>query len=228
MMENRWPMDGSALGRRWLLSRFLGVLVLGMLSLLSRPAFSVEELYAPAPPAGSAFVRFINATDAAVPLTLAGRSVGTLAALEVSAYWVASGGTRTAAAGNARLELAVSAGSFYTLVLTGDRLQLLTDSPNTHLAKAQVALYNLSSLPSVALKTANGAAVLVDKVGPMAQGQRAVNAIAVDLAVFGDAGLLETFSGVSLAQGASYSAVVFPGGKAPRVRWLQNRTDTTR
>lgn len=214
--------------RRACLSLLSGGVLCGLLGLASGSAQAVEELYAPAPPAGSAFVRFINGTSSSAPLTLAGRAVGTLGAQEVSAYFVAAEGSRTATAGKLRLELALTAGNFYTVVQLGERLQLLQDVANPHLAKAQVTLYNLSSLPSVALKTANGAAVLVEKVAPMTQGQRAVNALTVDLAVFGEAGALQTFKGVSLAQGASYSAVVFPGTAAPPIRWSQNRTDTTR
>lgn len=224
--------------RRRVLSGLGGFFACAVLGQVGAPqsVSAVEELYAPAPPAGSAFVRFMNASAGPVPLTLAGRSVGTLGAYDVSAYFVAAAGPKSATAGKARLELPVAAGNYYTLVVQtlaaqagkGEGLTILTDTANPHLAKAQVSLYNLSSLPTVALKTANGAATLVDGVGPQAQGQRAVNAITVDLAVFSDGRVLQAFPGVSLAQGAAYSAVVFPGTQGPLIRWTPNRTDTTR
>lgn len=197
--------------------------------LLSTPSAATElELYAPAPPAGSAFVRFVNAEQETHPLRLAGRALGALRPGEVSPYWVAAAGTRSASAGKHTSALEVVAGHFYTVLIRAQGLHPLKDETHTHLAKAQLALYNVSALKQVSLKTADGAATILEGITPGGHASRSVNAIAVELAVHGDGKELHRLSGLNLAQGSAYSVFVLPGGSKPTVQWVPNRTETTR
>lgn len=200
----------------------------GMLSTATPSTATELELYAPAPPAGSAFVRFVNAEKETYPLRLAGRALGALRPGDVSPYWVAAAGARSASAGKYASSLEVVAGHFYTVLIRAQGLQALQDEPHTHLAKAQLTLYNVSALKQVSLKTADGAATILEGITPGGHASRSVNAIAVELAVYGDGKVLQQLSGLNLAQGSAYSVFVLPGAAAPTVQWVPNRTDTTR
>lgn len=187
-----------------------------------------QALYAPAPPNGSAFVRVVN-TGGAAPLQVAGRPIGPLEAGTTSAYLVAMAGEREVKLGTASVKFTAEAGYFYTLAPRDGQLVLQADPVNRNLAKANITLYNFTELPSLSLRTADGATVLVDAVAPFAQGSRAVNAISVDLAVFADGAALHALPGLKLESGNAYSAVVIgKAGATPTVTWVTAQTDTLR
>jgi len=187
-----------------------------------------DGLYDPAPPLDGAFVRFVATPGASGPIQVAGRGVGTLEAASVGPYVVAQEGERTLQLGSRSTELNVLAGHFYTVVPAGDSLRVLEDTANTNLAKASLALYNLTERPALALKTADGALAVVQDVAPTAVGARAVNPIRVELGVFDGATSVSALEPLSLAQGQSYAIFALQDGDAVRTLVVQARTDTTR
>ena len=91
-----------------------------------------QQLYAPAPPANSAFVRVVGAPAA----TLETQPV-TAAKDAASAYVVIPQGILTARVGTASQKFTVVAGRFYSVVLLGGKLSLLTDQAADNKAKAR-------------------------------------------------------------------------------------------
>lgn len=179
-----------------------------MLTLLSASVAAAQEgLYAPAPPANSAFVRILNAPSA----TLGGKTV-TAPAGAASTYVVIPQGEFTAKVGAASSPLKVEAGKFYSVVSNGGKLSLLTDQASENRAKALLTVYNLSKSSSVDLKTADGKTTVVTGVKPGQSGSRAVNGITVDLAAFAGGKTLGTLKGVKLERGNAYALVVTDSG----------------
>ena len=170
-------------------------------------AQDLAGLYAPAPPPDSAFVRIINATAAPLSATL-GSKVATAPKAGISTYVVVPQGNVAAKVGAASNTLAVVAGKFYSAVWNGKTFRLMTDVSADDRAKAQLTVYNLSTKPALDLKTADGKRSVVGGVKPGESGNRAVNGITVDLAVFGGSKALATFKGAALERGNAYAIVV--------------------
>jgi alginate O-acetyltransferase complex protein AlgF len=187
-----------------------------------------EGLYAPAPPADAAFVRIIHASPdaAAVSATLGDTAYDEVAFAEVSPYRVVLQGARTLTAGDVTQDLEVQAGKFYSLAITPDGVVVLEDASSSNRAKALLLLYNLSDIPAVDLKTADGKTEVFSGVAPGTQTSVEVNGITVDLAVLGEGAVLQEFPGVQLERGAAYSALVLGTASAPTVIWVQSETTT--
>ncbi len=185
-------------------------------------------LYAPAPPADAAFIRIIHtAPDAsALSASIGDVTYDELAFATASPYKVVLQGQRTLTAGEMTENLEVVAGKFYTLAVTGNGVIVLEDATSTNRAKALLSLYNLSDLPSVDLKTADGKTEVLMDVSAGTQKSIEVNGITVDLAVSSEGTELQAFSGVSLERGAAYSAFVLGTADAPTVIWVQSETAT--
>lgn len=179
-------------------------------------AQDLAGLYAPAPPPDSAFVRIINATATPLSATL-GSKAATAPKAGISTYVVVPQGNVAAKVGAANNTLAVVAGKFYSAVWNGKTFRLMTDVSADDRAKAQLTVYNLSTKPALDLKTADGKLSVVGGVKPGESGNRAVNGITVDLAVFGGSKALATFKGAALERGNAYAIVVTDGGSSMTV-----------
>ena len=179
-------------------------------------AQDLAGLYATAPPPDSAFVRVINATAAPLSATL-GSKAATAPKAGISTYIVVPQGKVAARVGSASSTLAVAAGKFYSAVWNGKAFKLMTDVSADDRAKAQLTVYNLSTRPALDLKTADGKLSVVSGVKPGESGNRAVNGITVDLAVFGGSKALATFKGAALERGNAYAIVVTDSGSSMTV-----------
>nr|WP_184134117.1 alginate O-acetyltransferase AlgF [Deinococcus humi] len=170
-------------------------------------ASAQENLYDPAPPANSAFVRVLNAPTA----TLGGKAV-TAEKGAASPYVVIPQGEFAAKLGTITSKLKVEAGNFYSVVANGNKLVLLTDQAAENRAKALLTIYNLSKTASVDLKTADGKTAVVSSVKSGESGSRAVNGITVDLSAFDGTKALGTLKGVKLERGNAYALVLTDAG----------------
>ncbi|GGO32754.1 alginate O-acetyltransferase AlgF [Deinococcus humi] len=175
--------------------------------LLGSIASAQENLYDPAPPANSAFVRVLNAPTA----TLGGKAV-TAEKGAASPYVVIPQGEFAAKLGTITSKLKVEAGNFYSVVANGNKLVLLTDQAAENRAKALLTIYNLSKTASVDLKTADGKTAVVSSVKSGESGSRAVNGITVDLSAFDGTKALGTLKGVKLERGNAYALVLTDAG----------------
>ena len=190
-------------------------------------AAAADDLYAAAPPAGSAFVRLVNAQpgSAALDASIGGKSAGKVAFGEASAYVVVPQGDREADfAGKGKQGFAVAAGGFYTVALTPGGVVVVNDGTNTNLAKALVSLYNFSGKPTLDLKTADGATTVVAGVAGGTAGSRAVNPLTVGFVATSGADVLYTQPQVTLDRGAAYSLIVMGPPEKPTGAWVKSAT----
>jgi alginate O-acetyltransferase complex protein AlgF len=102
------------------------------------------ELYDPAPPPNSAFVRVIQVGKASAPATLAGKSF-TLKEKAISDYLVIPAGEQEFKAGAEKATLTIDAGKYYTLIATGSgKPQQAEDAQIKNPAKSMIYFYNVS------------------------------------------------------------------------------------
>jgi alginate O-acetyltransferase complex protein AlgF len=177
-----------------------------------------RSVYGPEAPGDSAFVRVVNASAGSLPLEseLGSTRFGALAFAQVSPYRPVAPDIYVFAAGSLEQEVIPGSGRYYTIAVLPDAVVVLEDPSHTDPARAQLFLYNLSTLPRVDLATADGKTTVVANVKPGASGMAVVNAISARLAVRSAGALLKAVGDLGLSRGSSFSVFVL-GGSSPAV-----------
>lgn len=206
----------------------LGGLVLTMLA-GGALADAESGLYDPAPPPGSAFVRVINATATpALAATLDGAGWTETEASGPSEYRPVPAGEHEAAVGGKSAAFSVEAGQFYSVVVGGDAaapdVTVMPDPKLDSMAKALISLYNLTDKPGLSLKTVDGKIAVIDAVGADAAGNRQVNPLKVQFAVFDGEQSVAEIQEVSIERGAAYSVIVTDIGGQLQAQWARSAT----
>ena len=187
-----------------------------------------EGLYDPAPPPGSAFIRFLrdNSSSGSVPVKANGKVLDYLDFKEVSSYFVVPQGNVKAEVGGLSSDLQAEEGKFYTVILgDNNKMNVKTDPLNKNLAKAQVILYNLSGSGDVSLKTSDGQIEIVPPLAPGDISEKQINPVKVSMAVYKDGKILNDLGVQSLDRSQSYSVVVIDDNN---VNWVRSTTNTVR
>lgn len=181
-------------------------------------------LYEPAPPPGSAFLRVINASgQGAVDVQLDGKPFVQAGDAAASDYVVTPQGRKTAAWKGQTLPLTLTAGKFYSLVVAAEP-RLIEDPAMQSRAKALVRLYNLSSKPSLSLKTADGKLAVIEGVPAQSAADRMVNAAKLAFGVFDGDSKLASTSDVVIERGFAYSVLAIGKGDALKAVWVKSAT----
>ncbi|MCA9835258.1 MAG: alginate O-acetyltransferase AlgF [Trueperaceae bacterium] len=207
-----------------LVKRFISLCLLGVLAF----AAAQDGLYAPEPPANSAFVRVANAlsSGSAFSSQLGSAGFSELGFGGVSSYQVVPEGSYDFAAAGSSASLSISAGNFYTVAVidngSGAHIVLLKDPSNSNMAKSLLVLYNLSGLATTHMKTADGAQAVISDVGSDTLGSIVVNPISVELAAFSDASIAAFPA--ELERGAAYSLFVMGSAGSPSAYWIPSVT----
>jgi alginate O-acetyltransferase complex protein AlgF len=214
-----------------LMAVLMSVFALGA---VARAAGPDEGLYAPVPPDGSAFVRFVQADPAvkedAKPKA-AGKAYDGREFASVSAYYVVPQGKTALEFGPAKDDRDLVAGKFYTVVLlAGGQMGVIEDKAADNRAKALIQLYNLSAKPDLSLKTADGKVEVVPATPAGASGSREINAVKVPLALHGTgASGSEPVGDVTLERGKALGLFAFDNGVGGvRIVQVSASTDTTK
>ncbi len=186
-------------------------------------------LYDPAPPPGSAFVRVINATTAPdIAASLDGAGWTKTEASGPSAYRPVPAGAHEAAIAGKSTAFSVEAGQFYSVVAGGDaaapEVTVMPDPKLDSMAKALISLYNLTDKPGLSLKTADGKIPVIEAVGADAAGNRQVNPLKVQFAVFDGDQSVAQIEEVSIERGAAYSVIVTDIGGKLQAQWARSAT----
>lgn len=195
-----------------------------MASIPNAQADTDEGLYAPRAPEGSAFVRFINITDAAVDVSANNKSFGEVGASNNSAYFVVLQGEASLIASDKEVSHSIIEGGFYS-ALIGDELIIIEDQANTNPAKATLAIINADQSASVSLKAKDNTIDIFKDVETGAMSAREINAVKIDLTVnVAESAEPVVLDPIVLERGNHYT-VLFDG-KAARI--IMAETDTTR
>jgi hypothetical protein len=195
--------------------------LLGLALLAGRPAFAQQFLYEPSPPAGSAFLRFVNGLGAEATVTsgfLPAQRLGTTPEQRAGAYQVVervagrSLPIEIAAAGaTARATLTAAPGSFVTVLLlptaaSGIEATAITDLTEFNQLRARLSFYNAA--PGCAGATLTllpaGQAVFAD-VPRNASRSRSVNPVSAQLRASCGEATAPEFALAGIEAGGMYS-----------------------
>lgn len=197
--------------------------VFGLIGAVCGVAQAEGGLYEPAPPPGSAFLRVINASGGPVDLQLDGKSFVQAGDAAASDYVVTPQGRKTASLKGQSMPLTLGAGKFYSLVIASPP-KLIEDPAMQSRAKALLRLYNLTSRPSLSLKTADGKIAVIENVAPQSAADRMVNAAKLSFGVYDGATQLAKTPEVSIERGSAYSVIAIDKGDAAKAVWVKSAT----
>ncbi|HZX19327.1 MAG TPA: alginate O-acetyltransferase AlgF [Pseudomonas sp.] len=200
------------------------MLALGLSSLTA----TADEggLYAPNAPKGSAFIRGYNASNSEQNFSVGNTELSDIAPLASSDFSFLPAGSYSAQVGSNSLPVKLEAEHFYTLVSqVGEPPKLVDEAPFNNKRKALLRVQNLSD-STLSLKTADGKPV-VDGVAPDANGQREVNPVKVNLALFDGERKVSDLKPVTLARGEVVCLYITGSGNALSPVWVKRpaRTD---
>ena len=196
-------------------------LVLG--ACLAGPAMAegvLAQLYAPRPPAGSAFVRVVNPSPDTVKVQISNGAEQAIGPAQLASnYTVVKGGQRFSVSFNGKPagQLKVAPDSYNTLVQVNGKFQVLDDSKgNEDALKAELRFYNLASdCPKGSLKVADGGPVLFAYVAPYATVARGINPVSASLSASCGKATSEKLPLPALKPGDHYSLFLTGTAAAP-------------
>lgn len=206
------------------LAAALAVVLAGAAVLATRAARAGDEgLYGPAAPPGSAFVRVFNGTaQSVIDARVGPEDFNEIAPFDASEFAFVPPGSYELTAGAVKQKITVQADRFYTAALLNGKVQLLDNERYGNRMKALVILYNLSGDSELSLKTADGKTAVVDKVAPNRSGQREVNAIRAQLALYKGDQRVAAVRQVNLERGRAFSLFVAGTAAQPVPVWVVN------
>lgn len=178
-----------------------------------------RSVYGPEVPGDAAFVRIVNAVPGSSPLQaeLGATTFDPLSYAQVSPYRAVTPDIYLFSADDEELEIIPMSGRYYTVAVLPDAIVVLDDPAHTDPARAQLFLYNLSSLPRIDLATADGKTRVIADVRSRSSGLVIVNAVAASLAVTSGGARVTLVGDLGLARGSSFSVFVLGGGSATAV-----------
>ncbi|CAD5110496.1 Alginate biosynthesis protein AlgF [Pseudomonas carbonaria] len=161
-----------------------GALLLAGLFSWQAHAAADAALYGPAAPKGSAFVRVYNATGQEVSANVGNTRLDDVGPQGSSDFSFLPGGSYSAQVGDQTVSVQLDPDRYYTLVnLPGGQPKLVEEPPFRNKQKALLRVQNLSDTP-LTLKTADGKTPVVENVVPQGRGDREINPVKVNLALF--------------------------------------------
>lgn len=178
-------------------------------------------LYGPQAPKGSAFVRAYNAGNSELSVSVGNATLNDVAPLGSSDFKFLPAGSYTAKVGSQSLPVKLAPDAYYTLVSTpGGEPQLVPEPPFRNKQKALVRVQNLSG-KALTLKTADGKTEVVGNVAPKSHGDREINPVKVNLALFDGAQKVSDLKPVTLARGEVVCLYVTDAGGKLAPVWVK-------
>jgi alginate O-acetyltransferase complex protein AlgF len=184
-----------------------------------------RSVYGPQAPGDAAFIRLVDAIPGTsqLEIEIGATHFEALGWAEVSPYRpVTPDIYQLEAAGN-ETEIIASSGRYYTVVCTPTAVTVYEDPAHTDPARAQLFLYNLSLLPRIDLRTADGKSTVIAGVRPRSSGLAVVNAVRVPLAVFSGGASIAGLGDLGLERGSSFSIFVLETNQSPHVFTVRAR-----
>lgn len=185
--------------------RLILILFLATACVTRMDAEGPRSVYGPSAPGDSAFVRLINLLPDPVRVGLGATIIGPVAHAEVTPYRPVVPDIYLVRIKGQEREVVPKSGTYLTIASTPGGIVLFDDPPHTDPARAQLFLYNLTAIPSISLKSADGRTPVIPDVRLGRSGSVVVNAVSVRLAVFNGKSLVKPLDVLELKRGSSFS-----------------------
>lgn len=200
------------------------VILLGAALLAANAARAGDEaLYGPAAPPGSAFIRIFNGgAQSLIDARVGPEDLNEIPPYEASEFTFLPPGSYDLTAGALKHKVTLQPDRFYTAAVIDGKVQLIDNDKFNNRMKALVIVYNLTGDSALSLKTADGKTPVVENVPPSKSGQREVNAVRTQLALYKGAQRVAPVRQVAFERGRAFSLFVAGTPQAPMPVWVVN------
>ena len=201
---------------------------------LGAQAQELTRLYAPKPPAGSAYVRVVDLDRGGAPLAFGTGPAAPVAQGDTATiYRVVKGGAPLAVSIDGRPvagEIVPAADAFSTVVVpaNGPAVVIADSTEGRNDLKAQLRFYNLVPGCEGAVAVADGGPTVFEAVAPNTTRQRAINPIEAILAATCGAAASGPLTLPPLKAGDHYSLFLLPGASGPVLTGQRDETEAYR
>ncbi|UVL90196.1 alginate O-acetyltransferase AlgF [Pseudomonas sichuanensis] len=198
------------------------------LTLASMQAFAGADaaLYGPSAPKGSTFVRLYNAASSPTAASVGNTQIKHVGAQASSDFSFLPGGDYTAQVGGKNVPVKLAADKYYTLVNNASgNPQLIEEPPFKNKQKALVRVQNLSD-QQLTLKTADGKTEVVKPVAAKGRGEREINPVKVNLALYAGDKKVGDVKPVALERGEAAVLYVTGSGSSLSPVWVTRPVST--
>lgn len=183
-------------------------------------------LYGPQAPKGSAFVRAYNAGNTELSVNVGNTALNDIAPQGSSDFKFLPAGSYSAQVGSSNLPVKLESDQYYTLVSQpGEAPKLVEEEPFKNKQKALIRVQNLSDA-KLTLKTADGKTPVVDAVGPDSSGEREINPVKVNLALYQGDKKVGDVKPVALERGEAAVLYVTGSGSSLSPVWVTRPVST--
>lgn len=184
-----------------------------------------EALYDPAPPANSAFLRLISASETAAGAgAIAGNDVN-LGEFNVSDYVVVPGGKSAVELGGKNAEIDCPTGKYCSVLFDisgGAAPVVIVDEVLENPAKSGLHFYNLTDQPALTLSAPDQGVDLFKDVPSGGMQFRQVGAVTVNLSVKAAEAEIAKIQGAALKRRTGHSVVVRGNGEKASAALVEN------
>ena len=186
------------------------------------------ELYDPAPPADSAFVRVINAKSdtSDTKASVGGVSYGELSYPTISNYRIVKGGSHKATLGAMSADVAIEAGGYFTIGLNeAGEIKLIKDELLANPAKSRAYFYNFTDADGGTLFAPEHGAPILDQIAANQGKSREVNALKLNLQAKIGETVIQDFSAVQLKRRIGTSFVITGKAGSYKAIMIENEVE---
>ncbi len=158
-----------------------------------------DELYDPEPPAGSAFVRAINANEqnSSADFTIGNTNINSLSYPSASPYFVIKEGKYSVSSSGIESEIKIEAGKYYSLIITSDKIREIEDMIIEDPAKSRIYFYNFSDKKANLTAPVHKTSIFTD-IESGKNISREINAITLDIAIDSEGQNISSFKNIQL------------------------------
>jgi hypothetical protein len=190
---------------------------------LAVPLSAQQSVYGSFAPEDAALVRIVNVDHSReeVSMDLGRRRFGPLEYGSVSPYRPVAPALYVTTLGEEEQEILATAGSYLSVILSPEGVSVLEDTEHDDPARAQLVLYNLTSVDEATLLVLPGEQTVISHVPPMGAASRGVNAVTARLAVESEGERIADLGDVALRRGESFSVFVYPAGDRIHTRVVE-------
>jgi alginate O-acetyltransferase complex protein AlgF len=210
------------------MKKYIAILMLGACFSSGFAMAEDEGLYDPAPPSGSAFVRFVNADDAPAQPEAKGKKHARISTGVISPYYPVAAGQTDLKLGESTASQDIEEGAFYTAILKDAGLTIVKDQSPENPAKAVLAFYNLTDKEELSLKTDDGKVEIIPATGAGESGYREVNGVEIKAAAYDGSKKVADAGPVDLKRGKASAVLVTQEGDAFKASAVQAETETSK
>ncbi len=186
-------------------------------------AVNDKELYDPAPPADSAFVRLVNGGTAKIGGVIGNIQFKNVSAPGASPYSLLKEGVYDLVVNGKKTRITIKSGGYYSFAVAGDGSVITINDPLIkNPAKAMIYFYNLSDAKEASLRAPSHNTDIIGKQTSGSGSAKEINALTLDIAITANNIDVARYANTGLKRRTGYSFILSGSGAELKGAMVEN------